>query len=790
MQRGLPFEPDPKVRIDELRAELRRHNELYYNQDQPEIADDEYDAKLEELRHLEAAHPELDAPDSPTHTVGATPAVARSKKDSFPPHRHAVPMLSISNTYSADELRKFVGRVEATVRAAGDDEPPRYVVELKIDGQAFTAFYRDGEFVRGATRGDGMVGEDVTFNLKAVKGVPKKLRPPYPAGEVEVRGEIYLPAAVFAKLVEEQEESGAARVFANPRNAAAGTLKLLDPDAVASRGLECFFYQIVDAPDQGVSGQAAALDQLKAWGLPVNPNREICRSIDDILAFRDRMDKERHALPYGTDGLVVKLDSFRQQDILGLGSRAPNWAVAYKFAPERAETTVEGIRVQVGKLGRLTPVADLTPVFLAGSTITHASLHNESYVAEKDVRIGDAVLVEKAGEIIPQIHQVILVRRDGREQPFVMPHACPSCGVESSTTTRDGADGRKIVLRFCLNPVCPAKQLAKIVHFASRDAMDIEGMGPSVVEWLLANGAIRDVADIYSLTSGDLMPMTKAGRDLLAKGTAEATKMVDNLLAGIAASKNRGLTKLLFALAIPDVGETAAQLLAKRFGGMAALEAATEEEISSASLGESTAYRTLGDKGAVALAGALSRIRPEEKAYGQDVKALTLFLENLRLPGFGKKRCEAVAKHFGTIDNLLTATTGELSLVEMGSSQVKRTLGPVAARSLKAYLDDNDNKKLLRRLAQAGVVMEDTSGGAGDSAVAGKVFVITGTLPDLGRAEAKRMIEAAGGLVAGSVSRKVDYLVAGADPGSKLTKAEQMGVEVIDEARMRELLGT
>ena len=782
------FDSDPAERVRFLRQELLRHNQLYYNEAAPEVSDADYDAMLAELAGLERDHPELDSPDSPTHRVGAA-APARGKKEAFPPHRHAVPMLSISNTYSAEEIRKFAGRVEGALRDAGDAEPPRFVVELKIDGVAMAAFYRDGVFVRGATRGDGTVGEDITGNLRAVRGLPKKLAGTPPKGEIEVRGEIYMPVSVFARLVEEQEEEGAVRVFANPRNATAGSLKLLDASVVAARDLECFFYQVVEAEEHGITGQAMALEQLAKWGMPVNPLRGVFDGADDILAFRDRMDRERHTLAYGTDGLVIKLDSFRQQEILGLGTRSPNWAVAYKFAPEQAETAVAGIRVQVGKLGRLTPVADLEPVVLAGSTITHASLHNESYVAEKDVRVGDRVLVEKAGEIIPQIDRVLKEKRPSEAVPFAMPTECPSCGHESETTESAGGDGRKIVLRFCVNPSCPAKQFARIVHFASRDAMDIEGMGPSVVQWLLDQKLIDDVSGIYTLRREDILPMTKLGRDLIAKGggKADSGKMADNLVAAIAASRNRGLAKVLFALSIPDIGETAAQLLAKRFKSLAALKAAGEEEISSASMGESTSYRTLGDKSAAQLTAALREV-PDGQAYGKDDKALAMFLESLRLPGFGKKKLEAVAKFFRDIDKLRDASETEIAMVEMGASQVKRTLGPVAAKSLRAFLDDPDSMSLLERLEAAGVSMED--GAATETGtVAGKVFVLTGTLPNLGRTEAKRLIESAGGLVAGSVSRKVDFLVAGEEPGSKMAKAQELGVEIIDEARLREICG-
>ncbi len=794
MGKQLPFPPTDQDRIAQLRAEIRRHDDLYHNQAQPEIADDHYDALVDELKTLEAKYPDAAAPDSPSQKPGA-PRPKRDKKTAFPPHRHAVPMLSIANTYSADEIRKFVGRVGGALADSGDSAPPRYVVELKIDGVAFTAFYRDGAFQSGATRGDGNIGDDITANLQAVDALPKTLKAPFPKGDLEVRGEIYLSNAVFAKLVEAQEEEGAERIFANPRNATAGTLKLLDPEMVRERNLACFFYQVVDPAEHGLAAQSEALATLEKWGLPVNPTRGVFATPEEILVFRDRLDTERHRLPYGTDGLVIKLDSFRQQDILGLGTKAPNWAVAYKFTPERAETTVENIRVQVGKLGRLTPVADLQPVLLAGSTITHASLHNESVLGELDVRIGDRVLVEKAGEIIPQVYEVVAGKRPPGAQPFVMPEACPSCGKPSSTS--ESADGkRKIVLRFCLNPDCPARRFAAIVHFASRDAMDIDGMGPAVVEWLLDHHLVKDVADLYTLRREQLLPMTKSGRELLDRnhagrgpgkdgGKGDAAKSVDNLLAAIEASKTRGLAKLLFALAIPNIGSTAAQLLARRFGSLEALRQADAATLAAAEMGESTAYRTLGTTSANRLAEALRNLPGDTKPYGKDPAALELFLDSLKVEGFKQARVKATAAHFGNVEALLKATPAEIAMVKMGASQVERTLGPVAAHSLRDYLAKPEAKELLERLENCGVATSASAGSGG--AVADKVFVLTGTLPNLGRVEAKRIIEAAGGLVAGSVSRKTDYLVAGEAAGGKLAKAGEYGVKVIDEAELLRL---
>jgi DNA ligase (NAD+) len=773
-----------RIRFEWLRREIRRHDELYYNQAAPEIPDDAYDALAAELAGIERRHPEWD---SPARRVGAAPA-PRPRKEAFPPHRHAVPMLSIANTYSEEEVHKFVGRIRGALRDAGDAAPLRFLVELKIDGLAFTAFYRDGRFSLGATRGDGTKGEDVTRNLLAISALPKELTPPFPNGVVEVRGEIYMPIAVFARLTAEQEAADG-RVFANPRNAAAGSMKLLDPDLVAARGLSCFLYQVVGSDKFGLESQAAALEALSRWGLPVNPLRALCDRAEDILAFRDRMEGERHALPYDTDGLVIKLDSFAQQETLGLGSRSPNWAVAYKFAPALAETKIRDIRVQVGKFGRLTPVADLEPVFLAGSTITHASLHNESHIAERDIRIGDWVRVEKAGEIIPQVHDVLIGERNGGERRFAMPNACPVCGGEADASETAGLDGRRVILRFCRNPACPARRFARFVHFASRDAMDIEGMGPAVVEWLLDQRLLADVPDIYGLTAKQLLPMTKAGREMLdgvgarGDGAGEATRMADNLLAGIAASKKRGLARLLFALSIPDIGETAAQILAKRFKSMDALAAAAEQDLADTPMGESTAYRTLGEKSAAVLVKALPGLVPGHPAAAQ---SLGNFLKDLKLPNFGEKKCCAVAKRFGSLAALLAAAPEEIAMTEMGASPVRRTLGPVAARSIRAYFADPANREIVARLAAAGVAMDDGRPAAGSGAT-GKIFVLTGTLPNLSRSEAKRLIERAGGLVAGSVTRKTDYLAAGADPGSKLDKAREFGIAIIDEAKLLEL---
>ncbi|MCL2001425.1 MAG: hypothetical protein FWG74_08335, partial [Planctomycetes bacterium] len=409
---------------------------------------------------------------------------------------------------------------------------------------------------------------------------------------------------------------------------------------------------------------------------------------------------------------------------------------------------------------------------------------------EKDIRIGDQVLVEKAGEIIPQIHSVVLGKRLGDAVIFAMPHSCPVCHSDTFTTERPGEGERKIILRFCPNHICPAQHLARIVHFASREAMDIEGMGPAVVEWLLAERLLKDVSDIYRLAAKDLLPMTKQGRDLLgsAGDDAEPTKMAENLTTAILTSKKRGLAKLLFALSIPNIGETAAQILARSYKSLERLRTASKEEIAATPMGESAAYRTLGDKSAAILDEALPKLDPDDRPPGNTPEDLARFLEGLRLRQFGKKKCQAIAKHFGHIDSLLKATRTELAMTEMGTSQIKRTLGDVVAKSLKAFLANPANIGIIERLAEAGVTMTDATA-ADASPAAGKVFVLTGTLPNLSRVEAKRRIEASGGIVAGGISRKVDYLAAGDDPGSKLTKAGKLGIKIIDETTLLELLG-
>ncbi len=601
-------------RAGKLREEIRRHNELYYTRDAPEITDAAYDLLVRELEAIESTWPGIATPDSPTRTVGAVVPAGRETV------RHETPMLSIANALSVGELGAFLRRTRSLA-----EETISFLVEPKIDGLAVALRYEGGELVLGATRGDGRVGEAVTQNVRCVEGIPERTRGAggglFPPDRLEVRGEVYLPRARFEALRREQEETGAARVFANPRNAAAGTLKLLDAGVVARRGLAAWLYQVVDAGAHGCQTQAEALALLESLGFRVNPDRRICRTDEEVFAVLEEMDARRHALPYDTDGLVVKVNELAAQQRLAervKEKKSPPWAVAYKFAAEQAETTVEAIRVQVGKSGRVTPVADLAPVRLAGSTITHASLHNASHVRERDIRIGDRVLVQKAGEIIPQIVATLPETRTGGETAFAMPERCPVCGGElRAETNEDSATGRRIVLHWCDNPACPARERQRILHFVSREAMDIEGIGPAVVDGLLERGMIRDAADLYALTAADLAPLWK-----------QADKAPENLVRAIDASRDRGLARVLTGLGIPHVGATLARTVARHFGSLERLLDASAEEIRAVEAGATTSYRTLGPKTAGALHAALqlfcgegARPSPPGKAPGDEAPA-------------------------------------------------------------------------------------------------------------------------------------------------------------------------
>ena len=663
-------------RIGALREEIRRHEHLYYALDRPEISDLEYDALERELRRLEAEHPELVTPDSPTQRVGEQPS------DEFPTFVHRVPMLSLDNTYSEDELREFEQRI---FRVLGGEREIAYTAELKIDGLSMSLHYEGGRLVRAVTRGDGVRGDDVTPNARAIRAIPLVLLGDGVPDQLEARGEVYLPRTRFDAINLDREEKGE-EPFANPRNAAAGTMKNLDPRVVASRGLDVFLYQIAHVRGGApVRGQWEALETLRRWGLRTNPAARRCRGLGEVMAFLEEWRQSRGSLEYDIDGVVVKVDDYALQQELGFTSKFPRWAIAYKYPAMQAATVVEAIEVQVGRTGKLTPVAQLRPVNLAGATVSRATLHNEEEIARKDVRVGDTVLIERGGEVIPKVVRVVEEKRPAGAPPWTPPSVCPSCG--SAVVKPEGEVDRR-----CPNASCPAQLEERLKHFARRDAMDVEGLGDVVVHELHERGLVGDFADLYALRFEDLAPVFAPKAK---KGDSVGAR---NLLAAIDASRSRELRRLLFGLGIRFVGERAAQLLARRFRSLEALAAASVEEI------------------------------------------------------------DAVPE-----------------------------IGPVVARSVHEWFADEGNRRLVARLEKAGLRVADEAA-ASSSTLQGKQFVLTGTLESMGRDEAKAAIESRGGRVTSSVSKKTSFVVVGADAGSKLDKARELGVPTLDEEGFRALL--
>ncbi|HEY0546428.1 MAG TPA: NAD-dependent DNA ligase LigA [Pyrinomonadaceae bacterium] len=660
--------------IEALRAELRRHEELYYIHANPEISDSEYDAMLARLQELEAEHPSLVTPDSPTQRVGGRPA------EGFAEFVHRVPMLSLDNSYNIDDLRAFDERC----RRLADGREFEYVAELKIDGLSIALHYEAGVLVRGVTRGDGRRGEDVTQNVRTIRSVPLRLKSDglqVPA-QIEVRGEAYLPRHVFEEINAEREEEGAPR-FANPRNAAAGTIRQLDPKIVAARRLELFPYEALAGERKIFKTHWESFEWLERAGFRVNPNRALCRTIDEVIAFCDQMELGRDDLNYEIDGVVVKVNSAALQEEFGATTKAPRWAIAYKYPARQATTRVVSIVVQVGRTGALTPVANLEPVLLAGTTVARATLHNEDEIRRLDVRVGDYVLIEKSGEIIPKVLKVIESRRTGEEQPYVFPTECPECGGIISRPEGE-------VVARCVAADCPAQRKARILHFASRRAMRIEGLGEVLVEQLVAKDMVRDVGDLYHLKLEDVAALERM-----------AEKSASNLMEQIEASKSRDLPHLVYALGIRHVGERTAGIL---------------------------------------------------------------------------------ARHFLTLERLGAATVEELDEIH--------EIGLTVAESVRDWFDDEGNVALCERLRASGVRTE-LEGGASralDENFAGKQFVLTGKLETMTRDEARTLIESRGGRITSTVSKKTDYVIAGEDAGSKLEKAVALGLRVIDEAALKEML--
>lgn len=661
----------PEKEVQRLRREIERHNRLYYVQAEPEITDEEFDALLQRLIELEKAHPELITPDSPTQRVGGEPL------EGFRTVAHSVPMLSMENTYNEEELREFHDRV---CRLLGESKPV-YVVEPKIDGVSISLRYEEGRFALAVTRGDGRQGDDVTANVRTIRSLPLGLSGEPPA-VLEVRGEIFFEKKDFVRINEQRVEEDEPE-FANPRNAAAGTLKLLDPKLVARRPLRFLLWGLGQCEGVELETYSQALDYLKGLGLPVSPLARRVETIDAAIERIELFAEERHKLAYEVDGMVIKVDDFRKRERLGATSKSPRWQVAYKYAAEQAITKLLKIEVQVGKTGTLTPVAHLEPVWLAGTTVSRASLHNDEEIKRKDIRVGDRVVVEKAGEIIPQVVAVKIDERDGSEKVYQFPTQCPAC----AAPVRKDEGG---VYVRCTNPSCPAQFKNTLEFFAHRHAMDIEGLGPKVIEQLVTTGLVKALPDLYRLKEEDVAGLERMGE-----------KSARNLVQAIQASKERGLARLLAGLGIRHVGRRAAEIL---------------------------------------------------------------------------------AEHFGQIGALMDADAETLADIH--------EIGPVIAKSIHRYFHEQGGREIVRQLGELGVLLSQPRRKAaeGGELLAGKSFVVTGTLAGYTRDQIHEKIKAHGGKVSSSVSSKTDFVVAGEDAGSKLTKANKLGVRVISEKELEAML--
>jgi len=662
-------------KIESLREKIRHHEYLYYVLDQPELTDADFDKLMNELKRLEAEHPELVTPDSPTQRVGGKP------REGFVKAKHSSPMLSLDNAYSEEELRDWERRVHE-LSGRTDVE---YMCELKLDGMSLALVYADGRLERGITRGDGTVGEDVTLNVRTVRSIPlsvseEKLKKAGIPADFETRGEMLMPIAAFRKLNEERQKQGLS-AFANPRNFTAGTVRQLEPSITAERRMDYFAYMLLKDGRTYFDRQSITMDALEAAGFKVNPNRKLVKNLDEVWRFIQHWEAKRESLPYEIDGIVVKVDRTALQQELGFTGKAPRWAIAFKFAAHGAITQVEDIVPQVGRTGKLTPVAWLKPVPIGGTMVSRATLHNMDFVEELGVKIGDWVEVERGGDVIPKVVKVVEDAEHPRgHKPFKMPEHCPVCG-GNVVRTEGEADHR------CVNANCPAKLQGTILHFASRHVMDIDGLGEALVNQLTERGLVKNVADLYRLTKDDLLKLERMGE-----------KSADNVLEEIAASKKLPLERVIYGLGIRFVGERTAQFL---------------------------------------------------------------------------------AEHFGSLDAIMDAGAEELEEVN--------EVGPRIAESIVEFFGDEHNRRLVADLRKAGLTFTGQKKQKGTK-LAGKTFVLTGTLARHTRDEAKKMIEDAGGRVSGSVSKKTDYVVAGAEAGSKLDKARELGVSVIGEEEMEKML--
>ncbi len=664
-----------KERIEYLRKTLSHHARLYYVYDKPEISDYEYDMLYAELLALEEKHPELYDPSSPSQRVGG------AALDKFEKVQHNATMNSLSDVFSYDEIKSFTERVSGELGKA-----PEFSIEPKIDGLSVSLIYENGRFVRGATRGDGKVGEDVTLNLRTIQSIPLVLDEPL---SLCVRGEVFMPRSSFNALNEQREQAGE-DLFANPRNAAAGSLRQLDPKITAGRKLDIFIFNLqygdIFADKHQPTSHTETLDRLNELGFKTLPDRITASNNDAIISHIEKIAEMRDTLAYDIDGIVIKIDDLEIRKQLGEGTNTPKWAVAYKYPPEQKQTKLLGISLSLGRTGVLTPTADLEPVRLAGTTVSRASLHNLDIIRERDIRIGDTVVVQKAGDIIPEIVSSVPALRMGSEVPFEMPHECPSCGGEIVRDTDENGDLGAAYR--CINPKCPAQLSRNIAHFVSKNAMNIDGLGPQIIDQLLQADLISDVSDLYTLTSDKLLPLERMGE-----------KSVQNLLSAIEASKSAGLSRLIYALGIRQIGEVAAA---------------------------------------------------------------------------------ALAEVYKNIDALITAPHSELCEI--------KDIGAITADNVTEYFSNPENIALIGRLKDAGVVTEIAESAPASNKLEGYTFVITGTLPSLSRDEATALIKSNGGKVTSSVSKKTDFLLCGEDAGSKLTKAQELGIKIIDEDEIYKMI--
>lgn len=654
-------------RLKELKELIAYHANKYYNEDSPEISDFEYDMLMLELKNIEKTHPELVTADSPTQVI-----VANGKVDThFAEVHHEVPLQSLQDVFDLQDVKDFDERIRRTVK------DPKYVVETKIDGLSVSLEYINGKFFRGATRGDGLVGEDITSNLKTIKTIPQELNENV---TITVRGEVFMPKKSFERLNEEREVIGE-KLFANPRNAAAGSLRQLDPRITAERNLDIYIFNVQKIEKVELKSHYESFKYLQMLGFQVNPYIKLCNNIEDIMGGIVEIGEKRGELTFDIDGAVIKVDDLKQREEIGTTTKTPKWAVAYKYPPEKKETIVEDIRVQVGRTGALTPMAILKPVRVAGSLISKTTLHNEDFIKEKDIRIGDAVYIQKAGDVIPEVAEVLKEKRTGDERVFEMPKACPVCGAEA--VREDG----EAVTR-CTGIECPAQLFRSLVHFASRDAMDIDGMGPAIIEQLLDENLISNIADIYTLQKEELLKLDRMGE-----------KSADNLIQAIEKSKNNSLDRLINSFGIRHIGTKTSKIL---------------------------------------------------------------------------------AKNFSDLDEMMNATYERYALIN--------EVGDIMADSIVLFFESVQSQDLIKRLKDAGVNTQGSKKELQDNRFEGKVFVLTGTLPTYSRQEAANIIEDFGGKTSSSVSKKTDYVLAGEEAGSKLTKAESLGVKIITEEEFKEMI--